>query len=113
MPRTFVSEGEKLIENMIVAENSPLGPMLTFGCTLLLERGYIDTLDEKWMGKAISSYNKKGGGPAAYVLSIGQVMLGFVFMCTAMGVSLIVLIVEVLAFLWAEKYMIKGIVCPV
>ena len=46
-PKTILSKEERRIENMIVTENSPLGPILTFGCNKLLEKGIIDILDEK------------------------------------------------------------------
>ena len=95
-PNTFPSKGEKRVENMIVTENSPLGPILTFGCRLLLEKGIIDILDEEWMGKVVSSESNSGGS-AASVLSIGQVMMGFVLMSTGITLSLVALIVELIS----------------
>ena len=94
-PKTFASKGDKQVENMIVTENSPLGPVLTFGCRVLLERGIIDILDNEWMGKVVSSESNSGGA-AASILSIGQVMMGFVLMSTGMTISLILLVVELI-----------------
>ena len=94
-PNAFASKDGHRIENMIVTLNSPLGPILSFGCRLLLEKGIIDILDEEWMGKVISS-KSNGGGAASSALSIGQVMMGFVLMSTGLTVSLIILIVELI-----------------
>ena len=97
-PKTILSKEERRIENMIVTENSPLGPILTFGCNKLLEKGIIDILDEKWIGKKVNSVSSAGGS-AADVLSIGQVMLIFVFIGTGLVLAIVVLIVEDIYYL--------------
>ena len=97
-PKTILSKEERRIENMIVTENSPLGPILTFGCNKLLEKGIIDILDEKWIGKKVNSVSSAGGS-AADVLSIGQVMLIFVFIGTGFVLAILVLIGEDICYL--------------
>ena len=98
VPATFSSGGERLRETMIVTKNSPLGSMLTFGCSLLIERGYVDILDEKWFGKGILP-NFQSGNLAAHVLSLGELMLGLVLICSATVLSLIILMMELVLFL--------------
>ena len=103
-PKTVSLKGQKRIENMIVTDNSPLGPILTHGCNKLLERGVIDILDEKWIGKPVTS-ESKAGGAAADVLSIGQVMMSFVFIGTGIILSLLVLIGEdIFLLVYKRKY---------
>ena len=101
-PKTIFSKGEKRIETMIVTDNSPLGPILTHGCNKLLERGVIDILDEKWIGKRVNS-ESNAGGAAADVLSIGQVMMMFVFIGTGIILSLMVLIGEDIFFMLHKR----------
>ena len=101
-PKTIFSKGEKRIETMIVTDNSPLGPILTHGCNKLLERGVIDILDEKWIGKRVNS-ESNAGGAAADVLSIGQVMMMFVFIGTGIILSLMVLIGEDIFFILHKR----------
>ena len=91
-PKTFPSEGENLAENLVITNNSPLGPILTLGCVALRETGIMGTLDTKWMGADIS--NDGGGGATALQLMPGQVMMIFAVLCTAIGVVLVVLAVE-------------------
>ena len=93
-PKTVFPEEQKgEIENMIVTNNSPLGPMLKYGCRMLLEKGVFDILDEKWMGKSVQ-YKSNTSGAAAQVLSIGEVMAAFVILGIALILSLICLIFE-------------------
>ena len=91
-PKTFPSEGENLAENLVITNNSPLGPILTLGCVELRETGIMGTLDTKWMGKEVS--NDGGGGATAFALAPGQVMMIFSILCAAIGVVIIVLGVE-------------------
>ena len=91
-PKTFPSEGETLAENLVITNNSPLGPILTLGCVELRETGIMGTLDTKWMGKEVS--NDGGGGATAFALAPGQIMLIFSILCAAIGVVIIVLGVE-------------------
>ena len=46
-----------MAENMVVTENSPLGPILSFGCISLRETGIMGTLDTQWMGKEVTHLN--------------------------------------------------------
>ena len=93
-PKTVYPEEQKgEMENMIVTANSPLGPMLKYGCHILREKGVFDILDEKWMGKSVQ-YQSNASGAAAQVLSIGEVMAAFVILGFAMVLSLLCLIVE-------------------
>ena len=102
--KVFPEEQKGEIENMIVTKNSPLGPMLRYGCRVLLEKGVFDILDETWMGKSVQ-YQSNAGGAAAQVLSIGEVMAAFVIMGFSMVLSLICLIVEaVYHILKAKKF---------
>ena len=90
-PKTVFPEEQKgEIENMIVTKNSPLAPMLKYGCRILLEKGFFDILDEKWMGKSVQ-YKSNASGAAAQVLSIGEVMAAFVVMAVALVSSIVCL----------------------
>jgi hypothetical protein len=91
-PKTFPSEGENLAENMVVTENSPLAPILSFGCISLRETGIMGTLDTQWMGKDVTDGG--GGGAIAFALGPGQVMMIFAILCASIGVSFVVLIIE-------------------
>ena len=91
-PKTFPSEGENLAENLVITNNSPLGPILSLGCVALRETGIMGTLDTKWMGAEIS--NDGGGGATAFALEVGQVMMIFAILCTFIFVSFVVLGIE-------------------
>ena len=91
-PKTFSSEGEKFGENMIVTENSPLGPILTNGFQTLYENGIVDLYDKKWRGKDISSYND--GYAYAAPLNEGQLMMPFAILCVVIFISTVLLVSE-------------------
>ena len=94
-PKTFQSEGENLkIENMLVTNNSPLGPILSHGSLILRESGIMATLQTKWMGQKITS----GGGTRveAHTLNPGQVMMTLSILCGAILLSLLALGIEYL-----------------
>ena len=102
-PKTVFPEEQKgEMENMIVTANSPLGPMLKYGCRILREKGIFDILDEKWMGKSVQ-YQSNASGAAAQVLSIGEVMAAFVILGFAMVLSLLCLVMEELCQYWKER----------
>ena len=102
-PKTVYPEEQKgEMENMIVTRNSPLGPMLKYGCRILREKGIFDILDEKWMGKSVQ-YQSNASGAAAQVLSIGEVMAAFVILGFAMVLSLLCLVMEELYQYWKDR----------
>ena len=92
-PKTFQSEGQNFkTENLLVTDNSPLGPILSFGCQIKRESGIMSTLDKKWMGKDIASGG--GSGAIAFALAPGQVMMTFAILCVVIVVAFITLGVE-------------------
>jgi hypothetical protein len=105
-PKTFQSEGENFkTENMLVTNNSPLGPILSYGCQLLRESGIMGTLDRKWMGQEISEGG--GGGAVAFTLEPGQVMMIFAILCAAIGLALIILGVEHLILTFKDSKLMR------
>ena len=92
-PRTFQSEGENLkIENMLVTNNSPLGPILSHSSLLLRESGIMATLQTKWMGQKLTS--GIGTGAEAHTLNPGQVMMIFAILCASICMSFLALGME-------------------
>ena len=107
--KTFPSEGENLAENLVVTKNSPLRPILTYGCVALRETGIMGTLDTKWMGKEIS--NDVGViAKDAFALAPGQVMMIFSILFTSLGIALVILGIEKLSFRSAP-YQIHNVDC--
>ena len=96
-PHTFPSEGEGFIENLVVTDNSPLGPILGLGCRILFENGVMDSLETKWIGKNVPA--GIGGEAIAFALSPGQVVMTFVLLCSAVVASLVILGFENLIFI--------------
>ena len=94
-PKTFQSEGENLkIENMLVTNNSPLGPILSHSSLILRESGIMATLEAKWMGQKITSGD--GTRVEAHTLNPGQVMMTFSILCGAILLSFLILGIEYL-----------------
>ena len=94
-PKTFQSEGENLkIENMLVTNNSPLGPILSHSSLLLRESGIMATLQAKWMGQKITS--GAGTRVEAHTLNPGQVMMTFSILCAAIFTSFLIVGIEYL-----------------
>ena len=94
-PKTFQSEGENLkIENMIVTDNSPLGPILSHSSQLLRESGIMATLQTKWMGQKFTSGMSTGA--ESHTLQPGQVMMSFSILCGSICVSLLFVGIEYL-----------------
>ena len=79
------------MNEIIVPENSPLGPVLSRGFQLLYENGMMTALEAKWVGRQIS---KKSLGINTFVLKPGQLMLGFSLLSMSFICSLIVCVIE-------------------
>ena len=96
-PKTIPVVPKSFIENMIVTENSPLGPMLRFGCESLIERGVIDILQRKWTGESTSSLRQRENA-SSKILSIGQLLMVFVLLIVGITISFIIFIAELKLF---------------
>ena len=89
---TFVpSEGEFGWENMVVTENSPLGPIFQKEFDKLGENGIVDYIRMEWIGKDFPKDSEK---TAPGVLGQGQVKMIFIILCVAVGVSAVVMTIE-------------------
>ena len=79
--------------NMVVTNNSPLGPILNFGVRLLVENGVMQHIDGRWLGK-VNKGNERNLGGIQIVLSAGQVVLIFIFMVATIGLIFILVFAE-------------------
>ena len=96
-PNTIVARPNDNTENFILTKNSPLTPIFAAGSLQLYETGLMKILEEKWMGKKLES--KVSNPLHTVVLDLGQVILMFFLLGSAIAVSIIILGVE---YLWNQ-----------
>ena len=96
-PNTIVARPNDNTENFILTKNSPLTPIFAAGSLQLYETGLMKILEEKWMGKKLDS--KVSNPLHTVVLDLGQVILMFLLLGSAIAVSIIILGVE---YLWNQ-----------
>ena len=96
-PNTIVARPNDNTENFILTKNSPLTPIFAAGSLQLYETGLMKILEEKWMGKKLES--KVSNRLHTVVLDLGQVILMFFLLGSAIAVSIIILGVE---YLWNQ-----------
>ena len=96
-PNTIVARPNDNTENFILTKNSPLTPIFAAGSLQLYETGLMKILEEKWMGKKLES--KVSNPLHTVVLDLGQVILMFLLLGSAIAVSIIILGVE---YLWNQ-----------
>ena len=64
--------------NLIVSNNSPLGPILQHGSKIMFERGVFDYLNAKWFGKGKQTRMARGVSSSdKTVLNINHVLFAF------------------------------------
>ena len=100
IPSIIPSEGDNMYINMIVTENSPLGPILDQEFKRLLEIGMFDIKMIEWIGRDIE---KRGDSKTAKALIQGQVAMIFIILVVAALVSIFVLLIERVYFLFRRK----------
>ena len=100
IPSIIPSEGDNMYINMIVTENSPLGPILDQEFKRLCEIGMFDIKMMEWIGRDVQ---KGGDSKIPKALIQGQVAMIFIILVVAALVSLLVLIVERFYFLFRRK----------
>ena len=91
IPTIIPSEGEFGWENMVVTENSPLGPILQRELSQLAENGIVDYVRMEWIG---NEFPKPTGKTTPGALGQGQVTMIFIILCVAVGCSAGIMTVE-------------------
>ena len=91
IPTIIPSEGEFGWENMVVTENSPLGPIFQKEFAKLGENGIVDYVRMEWIG---SDFPKASGKTLPGALGQGQVTMIFIILCLAIGVSAMIMTIE-------------------
>ena len=96
VPSIIPSDGDNMGINMIVTENSPLGPILDLEFQRLCEIGIFDIKMIEWIGRDVQ---KGGDSKTPKALIQGQVAMIFVILVVASVVSVLVLLGERFYFL--------------
>lgn len=96
IPTIIPSEGDNMNINMIVTENSPLGPILDQEFKRLCEIGIFDIKMIEWIGRDIQ---KGGDSKIPKALIQGQVAMIFIILLVASIIAILVLIAERVYFL--------------
>ena len=96
VPSIIPSEGDNMNINMIVTENSPLGPILDQEFKRLCETGLFDIKMIQWIGREVQ---KGGDSKIPKALIQGQVAMIFIILLVASVISALVLLVERFYFL--------------
>ena len=77
----------QMTKGPILPRNSPLTPILKHYFLLLNEAGALKTMQRKWFGESIPKVKSHD----TRTLSIGQILLTFLIILVAVGVSLFIL----------------------
>ena len=80
--------------NIILVNNSPLGPALRLAARNAIETGVLDPISNTWIGKEVGN---EGSGfiRTKFVLGAGHVVLIFLILCTICLSTIIVLFCEI------------------
>ena len=100
IPTIIPSEGDNMNINMIVTENSPLGPILDQEFKRLCEIGIFDIKMIEWIGRDIQ---KGGDSKIPKALIQGQVAMIFIILLVASIIAIVVLIAERVYFLFRSN----------
>ena len=79
--------------NLIVVDNSPLGPVFRFAARNVMERGILDPVVNSWIGKEVGN-ERPDLEETKLVLGAGQVVLIFFILCAITFSTLAVLLGE-------------------
>ena len=80
--------------NIILVNNSPLGPALRLAARNAIETGVLDPISNTWIGKEVGN-ERTGFMRTKFVLGGGHVVLIFVILCSIILSTIIVLFCEI------------------
>ena len=80
--------------NIILVNNSPLGPALRLASRNAMETGVLDPISNTWIGKEVGN-ERSGFVRTKFVLGAGHVVLIFLLLCTICLSTIIVLFCEI------------------
>ena len=90
---TVFAKNKLRVDNLLVVDNSPLGPPLKFAARILMERGILDPVYNDWIGKEVGNASPDMNDNQM-VLGGGQVILLFVILVCMVTSSMAILCAE-------------------